>query len=439
MIIAVPLVAAAALTIFALMAGRKPGEAALPAGAPPSDETPPGGADVHPETPASAPAGALPGDSKPATGDEAVAHADDAFDAAVAAAIAKGDPVALEALAVQAEKLGLFTVARSIRDEIARIKATAPVPTPSGPDKPVVPSALATYIVRSGDTGSSIAKAYTGNPNRWPELVTVNPGSKDAKYGFKANVGQRINIPASWPSGIPVPIPPVAAAAIPPAPPVVHNTYLVQSGDTGEKVAAAFTGDKSRWKELLTVNPSLKSAQYGISLYTGHRINLPANWPATPQHSAAVVPAVTAPVPLPAPPAAAPVVQPTTINVPEQVITPGPASPVAVQSDARTAAGDLTSYLTSLGGLKGRWHEDRAKVKGLQGRMGISNPDGLYGHGSAEAVMLNGFVPVVPYYWASTGAAAQKTAFTNMVKSYQAADPQRSAQWSALLADIVRS
>jgi hypothetical protein len=55
-------------------------------------------------------------------------------------------------------------------------------------------------------------------------------------------------------------------------------TYTVQPGDTGEKIAANYTGDKNRWRELLTVNPALKDPTYGIRLYAGKPINLPSTW-----------------------------------------------------------------------------------------------------------------------------------------------------------------
>jgi len=420
----IPLAVAAGLTIFGLMASKKEEEKA-PA-LPPSPEPPPGGNDVHPATAASAPPGALPPSTTANTGDTAVAHADDAFDAAVAAAIAAGDVATLDKLATQAESKGLLTVARSIRDEIARIKNAAPKPTPPGPDKPVTTTTLATYIVKSGDTGSSIAKAYTGNPNRWPELVTVNPSTKDAKIGFKAYAGQRINIPASWPAGIPVV---VQAPAIASPPPVV-NTYTVQSGDTGEKVAQAFTGDKSRWPELVTANPSLKSAQYGISLYAGHKINLPASWPATPQHAASSASSTTT----------APTPAPTVVQLPEMVVPSGNTQLVPPpESPARSAARDLTAYLTSIGGLAGRFKEDRKKVAGYLAAMGVPDSTGMYGRQGAGAVMQNGFVPVVPFYWPTTGISKAKADFTSLVKSFQAADPQRSAAWSKLLSDIQRA
>lgn len=425
----IPIAVAAGLAIFALMASKHEAQAKqLPPGETSKDK-PPGGDEVHPATQVSAPPGELKKGTTPNTGDKAVAHADDSFDAMVAAAIAMGDTNVLSQLADEAEKKGLLTVARSIRAEIARLKNEAPKPTPDGADKPAPVTHLATYVVKKGDTGSSIAQAFTGNSARWKELLPVNPGTKDAKYGFKANVGQRINLPASWPAGIPVVAnpPPGVAAVVAPAPAPIHS-YVVKAGDTGQKVAQAFTGDMSRWKELLTVNPSLKSEKYGIALYTGHRINLPASWPDSPSHSSSLpVSGVTKPVALPA-------------------VTPEPAAPpppapldVPPESPARTAARELTAYLTSIGGLAGRFKEDRKKVAGYLAAMGVPDSTGMYGRQGAGAVMQNGYVPVVPFYWPTTGIAKAKSDFTNLVKSFSAADPQRELSWTKLLSDIQRA
>jgi hypothetical protein len=66
-------------------------------------------------------------------------------------------------------------------------------------------------------------------------------------------------------------------------------TYTVQPGDTGEKIAAKYTGDKNRWRELLTVNPALKDPTYGIRLYAGRAINLPDAWaPSAPTPTTAI-------------------------------------------------------------------------------------------------------------------------------------------------------
>ena len=453
MIPVIPLAVAGVLAVVAFAMASKDEKPALPPGpsplppGPPAPDASAGGAqspapagdpkpvgptpaNVQPATPASAPAGALPAGTAINTGDQGTVHADDAFDAALAAALASKDVKTLEVLAAQAEKLGLLSVARSIRDEIARIKNAAPIPTPPKPDTQPLTNKLATYIVLAGDTGEKIAEKFVHNKARWPELVTVNPTLKDPKYGLKIFAGQRINLPASWPAGVPVlaptvTTPPVVVPAVPPAPPAL-NTYTVIAGDTGEKVAQKFTNNKSRWPELVKVNPKLASAQYGIALYTGHKINLPASWPATAQYS----PTVTS--------APAPVVAP----VPPPMPTAPPAiAQVVPESDARAAAREITAYLTSLGGLAGRYKEDRNKITMFQNRMGGTAvpADGKYGRGSATAVMVNGFVPVAPYYWPTTNTAKAKSDFIALVKNYAAADPQRKAQWDKLLADTQRS
>jgi len=56
------------------------------------------------------------------------------------------------------------------------------------------------------------------------------------------------------------------------------TTYIVQAGDTGEKIAERFTGTKNRWPELAAANPKLKDPVYGIRLFTGKTINLPDAW-----------------------------------------------------------------------------------------------------------------------------------------------------------------
>lgn len=60
------------------------------------------------------------------------------------------------------------------------------------------------WLVQAGDTGSSIAKAMTGNANRWTELKAVNPTimnarkAQVAKYGFPIYAGDKVNLPSSW-------------------------------------------------------------------------------------------------------------------------------------------------------------------------------------------------------------------------------------------------
>lgn len=62
-----------------------------------------------------------------------------------------------------------------------------------------------TYTVKSGDTLSGIAKAFTGDWTRWAELLPVNSGIKnpDASNPFDPSknvihAGLVLTIPAKW-------------------------------------------------------------------------------------------------------------------------------------------------------------------------------------------------------------------------------------------------
>jgi hypothetical protein len=104
----------------------------------------------------------------------------------------------------------------------------------------------------------------------------------------------------------------------------------------------------------------------------------------------------------------------------------------------RTAAREMTDYLTSIGCLAGRGNEDKTRIKSWQSKLALT-ADGMYGRNSAKAVMLQGFVPCCPYYWPSTGTATAKNEFTAFVKQYADNDIGRKAQWDKLLADIQRA
>jgi LysM repeat protein len=134
--------------------------------------------------------------------------------------------------------------------------------------------------VKSGDTGEKIAFEYTGNKGRWPELVTANPTLKDPTYGLRIYAGQTIKLPATWGAPSTPVVTPVSTPATPGGPAAVATSdkYVVKSGDTGEKIALAFTGAKGRWPELVTANPTLKDPTYGLRIYAGQTIKLPPSW-----------------------------------------------------------------------------------------------------------------------------------------------------------------
>lgn len=60
--------------------------------------------------------------------------------------------------------------------------------------------------------------------------------------------------------------------------------WLVESGDTGSKIALKLTGTAARWTELRAVNPKIMARspelikKYGFPIYVGDKVNLPASW-----------------------------------------------------------------------------------------------------------------------------------------------------------------
>jgi hypothetical protein len=60
--------------------------------------------------------------------------------------------------------------------------------------------------------------------------------------------------------------------------------WIVESGDTGSKIAQKLTGSANRWTELRSVNPKVMSRgaalvkKYGFPIYVGDRVVLPSNW-----------------------------------------------------------------------------------------------------------------------------------------------------------------
>jgi len=152
----------------------------------------------------------------------------------VNAALAVGDPIAMNALADELEKAGFKPQAESLRAAAKEVAAESkkaaekvPLPTPAaivrtpaqqpksgaqvfkGGEAGTVtatPEKL-TYVVKDGDTQSKIAKKLTGNERRWPELNPVNKHLKFSKekYGTIINplyAGMVLNLPESWRAGL---------------------------------------------------------------------------------------------------------------------------------------------------------------------------------------------------------------------------------------------
>lgn len=153
-------------------------------------------------------------------------------------------------------------------------------------------------IQGNGDFPFKVAQTVVGDGNRWKEILAVNPELHLMSNGNipQWTKGRVVQLPPSWfPSAIPATVPvSVSATGGPPFPPPSEfphgfpsSLYVIRPGDTGEKVAARITGNKDRWRELLKTNPKLADPKFGIALFSGKTLALPASWQA-PQASPAI-------------------------------------------------------------------------------------------------------------------------------------------------------
>jgi nucleoid-associated protein YgaU len=413
--------------------------------------------------------------------------------------LASGDPAAMRALAAELEKAGFKEQAKDLRaaaDEIEKGRASTkspglpdpvitpapkPQPVPPAPDPVTTPPAPApsngrTYVVKKGDNPSKIAKAFTGNANRWPELVKANvPPKKKAKDGNFAtlNAGETLKLPANWPA-----TPPPAAQAAPVTPsPSNGRTYVVRSGDNPSKIAQAFTGNANRWTELVAANsPPKKRAANGnfATLNAGETLKLPANWPAAPGGTAAP-PVTSTPAALPAGKRRVTTVQSgdgftritKRLGQPESRWRELRDANVPKDADGRTRAKDTDTK----GGIKpilqpghrlivpSSWPDGPGMVVGADGmasdpairaaRIALMAkhgrvkreelaawqdahgvvPNGEYGPATALALVYRyGIVPPNPLVWGSNGRAAREE-YAKRLAALAKHDPQRADEY----------
>lgn len=85
------------------------------------------------------------------------------------------------------------------------IPGVTPQPTTPQPTTPQPqPGQLQTYVIKSGDYASGLAKKKTGDGSRWREILTVNPemstytDKKGATQIRPWNVGQTMFLPPGW-------------------------------------------------------------------------------------------------------------------------------------------------------------------------------------------------------------------------------------------------
>ncbi len=214
--------------------------------------------------------------------------------------------------------------------EAAPTPTPTPVPTPTPTPTVYMPPEVPT-IVPTPFPAITPIPVSTQPPKPRPPMpvptVIPSPGTMTQPRPPIA-VPTAVPTPVSFPQPRPpMPVPTVLPTPIPtvaPTPTVAPSlrTYRVKSGDTGEKIAQAFTGEKSRWRELAKANPKIMSARadevpkYGFPIYAGDLINLPASWEGI-SPPTIVAPPMT-PIPVSAP---APIPSPVSIPTPTPIVS----------------------------------------------------------------------------------------------------------------------
>ncbi len=179
---------------------------------------------------------------------------------------------------------------KDIRIPVAAAKApelpSEPVRSAAGP-LPGTPTPTASeriYVVKKGDTLSSIASREMGSANKWRELLTANDDVLHGSTALKLNTKLRIPAGAKSTNTLADPAPATGAPSVPPvsaetpsaplAPAAGEREYVVKSGDSLWLIARNEMGSE---KFL----PALRSANAGVlggsdSLKVGTTLKIPA-------------------------------------------------------------------------------------------------------------------------------------------------------------------
>ncbi len=142
-----------------------------------------------------------------------------------------------------------------------------PAAMPDGPRKPAKapgePIKYVPYVVKVGDTLTSIARDWFGDAIKWDLIAEANPFIDPGRL----DVGQALRLP---PKDAKRPDLKQRASS-------GHNRYIVHSGDSLSKIAKSYYGDPDRWWIIYDANRATIGDDPGAL-----RVGMPLRIPAVP-------------------------------------------------------------------------------------------------------------------------------------------------------------
>lgn len=150
-----------------------------------------------------------------------------------------------------------------------------------------VPPGARVHVVAKDEYLIDISEKYYGTTSKWKRIADANPGVNPNRL----MVGQKLVIPDAGGSSS-------TSSTSSSAPVASGDSYVVQKGDTLEKIAKNLLGDGSKWKDIAKLNPGVDPER----LMVGQKLAVPAG-AAKPAPAADPIPRpVTVPDRFPAPP-----------------------------------------------------------------------------------------------------------------------------------------
>ena len=114
---------------------------------------------------------------------------------------------------------------------------------PAQPPASPAPPEYSDYVVKSGDSLSSIAGEWFGDPNKWDLIFKANPDiDKD-----NLDIGQKLRLPPKDATREAIRSPRTGGV----------NVHVVGSGDTLSGIAKAYYGNPDKWRIIYEANKSI--------------------------------------------------------------------------------------------------------------------------------------------------------------------------------------